>query len=144
MNWARRFINKLTLVLGRRRFHSELAEEMAFHRAEMEKELVSDGMPPARAYTEAARRFGNATVMKEQSHGVVAFRVETVLQDLRFALRQLRQNPGFALTAIPILALGMGVSVAIFGFVDAALIQPLPFDAPNRLMAVDERSAVHP
>ena len=58
---------------------------------------------------------------------VVGFRAETVLQDLRFALRQMRQNPGFALTAILILALGMGVSVAIFGFVDAALLQPLPY-----------------
>ena len=50
------------------------------------------------------------------------FRIETVAQDLRFTVRQLRKNPGFALTAILILALGMGVSVAIFGFVDAVLV----------------------
>jgi macrolide transport system ATP-binding/permease protein len=138
------FINKLSLMFGRRQFHSELEEEMAFHRAQVEKELVADGMAPMRARSEAARRFGNATLLREQSHGVIAFRAETVLQDLRYAFRQLRQNPGFALTAILILALGMGVSVAIFGFVDAALLQPLPFDAPNRLMAVDERSAAFP
>jgi len=138
-----RFLNKVSLLLGRERFHNELEEEMAFHRAQVEAELVTDGMTPAQARSEAAHRFGNATLLREQSHEVVAFRAETVAQDIRYAFRQLRQNPGFALTAILILALGMGVSVAIFGFVDAALIQPLPFEAPNRLMAIDERSAVH-
>ncbi len=67
-----------------------------------------------------------------------------MVQDLRFALRQMRKNPGFALTSILILALGMGVSVAIFGFVDAALLEPLPYSAPNRLMSVDENSAMFP
>ena len=66
------------------------------------------------------------------------------MQDLRFALRQLRHDVGFALTAIFILALGMGVSVAIFGFVDAALLQPLPYFAPNRLMDVAESAAIAP
>ena len=55
------------------------------------------------------------------------FRAETVVQDLRFALRQLRRSPGFAVTAILVLALGIGASTAIFGFVDAVLIQPLPY-----------------
>ena len=63
------------------------------------------------------------------------FAMETVMQDLRFALRQMRKNPGFAATAILILALGMGVSVAIFGFVDAALLKPLPYANPDRLVA---------
>ena len=139
-----RFLNKVSLLFGRKRFRSELEEEMAFHRAQVEQELAADGATPARARQEAARRFGNATVLREQSHGEIAFRAETVIQDLSYAFRQLRQNPGFALTAILILSLGMGVSVAIFGFVDAALVQPLPFSEPNRLMAIDERSAVHP
>ena len=144
MTFINRIIGKLSLLLGRGKFHSELDEEMAFHRAQVETELVADGMTPMQARSEAARRFGNATLLREQSHEVVAFRAETVAQDIRYAFRQLRQNPGFALTAILILALGMGVSVAIFGFVDAALIQPLPFDTPNRLMAIDESSGVHP
>jgi macrolide transport system ATP-binding/permease protein len=61
-----------------------------------------------------------------------------VLQDLRYALRQLRKNPAFAFTSVLILALGICASVAIFGFVDAALIQPLPYANPNRLMLVTE------
>ena len=61
-----------------------------------------------------------------------------LLQDLRYALRQLRKSPGFACTAILILTLGMSASVAIFGFVDAALIKPLPYRDPNRLVDVTE------
>jgi macrolide transport system ATP-binding/permease protein len=138
------FVNKLARLFGRDKFRSELDEEMAFHRAEAEKEFVADGMTPEAARRAAALRFGNRTRLREESHEIVGFRAETVVQDLRFALRQMRKNPGFALTAILILALGMGVSVAIFGFVDAALLQPLPYSASDRLMSVDENSAVFP
>lgn len=132
------FAKKLNLLFSRDRFRSELDEEMAFHREQAEKDFIASGMSSQQAHFAAARQFGNATHLREQSQSLVAFRWETVAQDLRFALRQLRQNPGFAVTAVFILALGMGVSVAIFGFVDAALIQPLPYSAPDRLMDVAE------
>jgi macrolide transport system ATP-binding/permease protein len=61
-----------------------------------------------------------------------------LLQDLRYALRQLRKSPGFAGTAILVLTLGISASVSIFGFVDAALIKPLPYASPNRLVEVTE------
>jgi predicted permease len=60
------------------------------------------------------------------------------LQDFHYGIRKLRKNPGFACTAILILALGMCGSIAIFGFVDAALIKPLPYANPNRLVEVTE------
>jgi predicted permease len=63
-----------------------------------------------------------------------------LMQDLRFALRQFRKSPGFGLTAVSMLALGIGASVAIFAFVDAALIKPLPYAEPNRLADVTESS----
>src|SRR5580704_5338987 len=138
------FFNKIARLFGRDRYRSELDEEMAFHRAEAEKAFIADGMMPEAARRAAGVRFGNRTRLREESHEIVGFRAETVVQDLRFALRQMRKNPGFALTAILILALGMGVSVAIFGFVDAALLQPLPYSASDRLMSVDENSAVFP
>jgi macrolide transport system ATP-binding/permease protein len=64
--------------------------------------------------------------------------MQVLIQDIRYALRQLRKNPGFASTAILILALGTSASIAIFGFVDAALIKPLPYANPNRLVEVTE------
>lgn len=67
-----------------------------------------------------------------------------LIQDLRYALRQLQKSPGFAVTAILILTLGISASVAIFGFVDAALIKPLPYKDPNRLVDVTESVAMFP
>jgi hypothetical protein len=62
--------------------------------------------------------------------------VDHGIQDLRFALRQLLKHRGFACTAIVVLALGIAGSVAIFGFVDAALIKPLPYRDSSRLVTV--------
>src|SRR6202140_6006555 len=67
-----------------------------------------------------------------------------LVQDLRYALRQLRKSPGFACTAVLILTLGMSASVAIFGFVAAALIKPLPYKDPNRLVDVTESVPMFP
>lgn len=144
MERVNRFLRKVARVFGRGRFRAELDEEMAFHRAQAEKEFIAAGMERDEARYAAMRRFGNATRVRERSFEVIGFRAETVVQDLRFALRQLRRRPGFAVTAVLILALGMGVSVAIFGFVDAALLEPLPYAQPSRLMAVTEGAAAIP
>ena len=68
--------------------------------------------------------------------------MRTILQDLRFAARQLRKSPGFTFTAVLVFALGIGASTAIFAFVDAALVKPLPYQAPSRLVALFERIPV--
>src|SRR5690242_18614790 len=66
------------------------------------------------------------------------FHLEGMLQDFRFATRQLRQNPGFTVTAIVVLALGSAASVALFAFVDAALLRPLPYRDASRLVVAYE------
>jgi hypothetical protein len=62
--------------------------------------------------------------------------LENLLHDFRFAARQLRRNPGFTFTAIAVFALGIGASTAIYAFVDAALVKPLPYRDPSRLVAL--------
>ena len=139
-----RLTKKVAILFRRERFGGELDEEMTFHREQMEQELRAGGMRADEARVAAMRQFGNATRMKERSHEVMGFRLETVVQDLRFAMRQLGRNPGFAVTAVLMLALGLGASLAIFAFVDAALLQPLPYAQPNRLMEVTESLALFP
>src|SRR6516164_4832422 len=139
-----RFTRKLRILFNRNRFRSELDEEMAFHREQVEKEFIAAGMSPDQARSAAGRQLGNATLLREQSHREVGFSFESVLQDLRFALRQLRKNPGFAITAVLILALGLASSVAIFAFVDAALIKPLPYMQSSRLAVLFESIALGP
>ena len=139
-----RLARKIAIRLRGERFGGELDEEMAFHREQMEQELQAGGMSAEESRMAAMRQFGNATRMQERSHEVIGFRLDTVVQDLRFAVRQLRRNPGFTMTATLLLALGIGASVAIFAFVDAALLQPLPYAHPNRLVEVMESLALFP
>ncbi len=144
MDSITRFFNKIEMLLRRKRFNSELDEEMAFHREQKEKELREAGVAPGEAHHAVALEFGNTTRLKERSNEVVGFRFETVWQDLHFAVRQLRRGPAFTFTAILMLALGIGASVAIFAFVDAALIKPLPYADPTRLVDVAERGKLWP
>ena len=144
MNPLTRFFKKLRTLLRRERFNNELEEEMSFHREQKEKELRAADVAPESAHRTAMREFGNPTRLKERSYEVMGFRFETIFQDLHFALRQLRRSPGFTLTAILMLALGIGASVAIFGFVDAALIRPLPYYDPTRLVDVTESAKMFP
>ncbi|HUI83970.1 MAG TPA: ABC transporter permease [Candidatus Binatia bacterium] len=133
-----RLLRRLRILIRRQRFSSELEEEMGFHREQLEKEFREDGVDPEEARYAARRRFGSELQLREQSHDVVAFRLETVLQDLRYAARQLRRNPGFAATAVLILALGIGATTAIFSVVNPILFQPLPYPHPGRVAMIWE------
>jgi predicted permease len=144
MDSISRFFRKAGMLFRREKFSSELEEEMSFHREQKEKELREAGVAPEAAHHAAALEFGNPTRLKEQSYEVMGFRFETVWQDLHFALRQLRRSLGFTLTATLMLALGIGASVAIFAFVDAALIKPLPYKDPTRLADVGESAKMFP
>ena len=124
-----RFTKKVWILLYRRRFLNELDEEMAFHRSQAEKEFVAEGMTPQAARQAAMRQFGNAMKLREQSHRAVAFRMETVVQDLRFAFRRMLRAPGFAITAVLTLTLGIAANVIVFGVLQALVLRPL--DVPD-------------
>ena len=77
MNWSTSLFRKLAMLIRRERFRSDLDEEMAFHRAQAEKEFAAEGMTPRAARMAATRQFGNADRLKERSHEVIGFRFET-------------------------------------------------------------------
>lgn len=144
MNSLLLLLKKIGLLVRRQRFSNELEEEMAYHRELAQRQLVRDGMTAEQAGYAARRQLGNFTRIQEQSRETIAFQFETAVQDLRYALRQLRNKPSFAITAILVLGLGLCASISIFAFVDAALLKPLPYEDPARLMEVTESIAMLP
>jgi hypothetical protein len=84
----------------------------------------------------------SASTKETRSEKATLSIIRTIRQDLRFAVRQLSKSPGFALTAVMVFALGVAASTAIFAFVDAALVRPLPYREPSRLVALFERIPV--
>ncbi len=139
-NSLRRLFNKLRFFARGEKFDADLAEEMAYHRELKQRDIQSadPALTAKDAHHATNREFGNDLYLRDRSRDVVGFWFETTLQDFRFSLRQLRKNLGFTVTAILMLALGMAASVAIFSFVDAALLKPLPYRDPSRLVGVFE------
>jgi putative ABC transport system permease protein len=138
MSWRREF-SKLQWLFRRKEPTSDLEEEIRLHIRMEEQENVEGGMSPEEAKYAARRRFGNVTLAREESSETWGWHaLQTVAQDIRFALRQLRQNPGFAAVAVVTLALGIGANTAIFSIVYSVLLRPLPFQNPDRLVNLFE------
>lgn len=133
--WAWRLAGLFPNRRRERDLDAELESNLSMH---IEDNLRA-GMTPEEARRIALLTLGGIEQTKEayRDRGTAPF-LDNLIQDLRFALRQLRKNAGFTATAILMLGLGMCASVAIFAFVDAALIKPLPYREPNRLTGVYE------
>ena len=133
--WASRFKGLFSKAARER----ELADEIESHLQMHIDDNIRAGMSPEEARRVAVLKLGGVDQAKEayRDRATIPF-LESVIQDLRFTLRQLRKNPAFTVTATTMVALGIGASVAIFAFVDAALIKPLPYHDPSRLLYVTE------
>jgi hypothetical protein len=117
--------------------YRDLPEEVQEHLREKVEELVAGGMSQEEANHAARREFGNVGLIEEDSREVWRWTViENFLMDVRYGLRMLRRNSGFALAAALTLALGIGANTAIFSVVESVLLRPLPFHDPERLFAI--------
>lgn len=140
MKTLRAWIQRVAGLFGHDRRDRELAAEMDSHLQLHIDDNLRAGMTPGEARRAALLKLGGLDPTLEACRERTSVPViEHLLRDVRFAARQLRKNAGFTSTAIVVLALGICASVAIFAFVDAALIQPLPYPNPGRLVGVYEQ-----
>ena len=123
--------------LHRRAKEVELDEEILAHLAIEAKQRIEEGETPEEAERSARREFGNVALVKEVTRSMWGYgQLESLVQDLKYAVKGMPKAPGFTAAAILILALGIGANTAIFSMVDAALLRPLPFPASDRLVRI--------
>lgn len=129
-------LNTLRRLIQRRRVARELDDELRFH-VQMETDAnVAHGMAPAEARRRALAEFGGLAQTREAVGDVRRFSIESVWQDVRFAVRTLSFNPGFTIAAAGMLAIGIGITTAMFTLVDALVLRPVPFEHPEQLAHV--------
>ena len=140
MRWLARLRMRIEMMFRRSRAAGRLDEELRFHLEQQIAENIAAGMSPADARHAALREFGNPTALRDQARETWSWNgVERLLQDVRFAVRQVLRAPGFAVVAILTLALGIGANTAVFTLTHALLLQTLPVRDPGDLvrLAID-------
>lgn len=131
------YARRLRARLGRAGRAHDLSEEMAFHVEMLTRDGVARGLSPEEARAAALRQFGNRTTLAEEAHEMWSLgSLDVVLRDARIGLRSLSRTPAFAIVAILTLALGIGLSTAVFTVADAILLRPLPVVDQDRLVAL--------
>src|SRR5579859_2514477 len=133
------FLSRIRALIKSRQLDRDLKDEIDFHLSMREQKNREAGMDAQEARYAARRHFGNITTLKEAARELWTFvSLESIWQDVRFAVRMLRRNPAFTVVALLTLALGIGANTAIFSVAYHILLRPLPFSDAERLVMVWE------
>ncbi len=130
-------MNSIRQAFSRRRRYDDLSVSIEEHIEEKIEDLVESGMSRKDAERAARREFGNVALIRERSREVWQWQaIESILADLKLTLRRLRKSPGFAVTVILTLAIGIGANTAVFSVINSILIKPLPYPHSEQLVAL--------
>jgi putative ABC transport system permease protein len=142
-NWLRILASKLHAVFSRQHLDEDFAEELQGHLASLTEENVRRGMTQEEANRTARLQLGGLTQLQETQRELRGLPlIESFFQDIRYALRTLRKNPGFTLVAVFTLALGIGANAAIFSMAQGFLLKPVSLPHLDRLVAIDNEARV--
>jgi predicted permease len=136
---------QLRVLFRRDRAETELDQELHFHFEKQVEKYMRSGLTEEESRRQARLAFGGVSQIKEDCREArgTGF-IETTLQDVRYALRQLRENPVFAVVMVLTLALSIGANSAIFSVIDSVLLQSLPYRQPDKLTRIFMTSEAFP
>src|SRR6202167_4187824 len=142
MDWLSALLIRLWMLIRRRQFDADLEEEIRLHLELREQEQVRAGLAPRDAHYAALRRFGNETLLHEESYMVWGWEwLESFVQDATYGSRAMLRSPGLTVVALLSLALGIGANPAIFSFLDAVMLRSLPVKDPAQLILLGNGTA---
>src|SRR5882724_10937429 len=141
MSW----INRLLGSFRKNKLEEQLDDELRFHVEMRVREFVASGMTPEEARRKATLLFGNRVLLKEKTRDMDTVGwIETLGQDVRYALRTLNRSRAFTLAAVLSLGLGIGANTAIFSLIDVVLLKLLPVKSPQQLVLLSWVSQAWP
>ena len=131
----RSLLRRLRARIRYRRFDADLAEEMEFHRAMKQRELERAGLTENEATVQSRREMGSVTLARERSREIwIAVWLDSLQQDVRYALRSLRGQPGFTIAACTVLVMGIGLNTSLFTFFNAVALRPWSVADPGSVV----------
>ena len=132
---------RMATLFHRSQMNAEMEEELRSHIQHRADDLERSGLPRAEAERRARIEFGGHVRYKEESREAAGGTlIESLLEDVTFAVRQMRRSPGFALTAVLILTLGIAANVIVFGVVQALVLRQLDLPHADRVMTLQPKN----